>query len=82
MTERDGALQTLPAPAIPDLTLPQFVLRSALDRPNKGLEGLTCVRRGGHAYLLGLCEGNRCKGGAEAASPLLNRETQRPRRSR
>ena len=25
MTERDGAGQTLPAPAVPDLTLPQFV---------------------------------------------------------
>jgi hypothetical protein len=40
-----------------------------LDRPNKGLEGLTCVRRVGQAYLLGLCEGNRCKGGAEGRVP-------------
>jgi hypothetical protein len=40
-----------------------------LDRPNKGLEGLTCVRRDGRAYLLGLCEGNRCKGGAEGRVP-------------
>ena len=40
-----------------------------LDRPNKGLEGLTCVRRDGQAYLLGLCEGNRCKGGAEGRVP-------------
>ena len=40
-----------------------------LDRPNKGLEGLTCVRRDGQAYLLGLCEGNRCKGGAEGRIP-------------
>ena len=31
-----------------------------LDRPNKGLEGLTCVHRGGRTHLLGLCEGNRC----------------------
>jgi hypothetical protein len=40
-----------------------------LDRPNKGLEGLTCVRRAGQTYLLGLCEGNRCKGGAEGRIP-------------
>ena len=36
-----------------------------LDRPNKGLEGLTCVHRNGRSYLLGLCEGNRCEGGAK-----------------
>jgi hypothetical protein len=40
-----------------------------LDRPNKGLEGLTCVHRDGQTYLLGLCEGNRCKGGAEGRVP-------------
>ena len=40
-----------------------------LDRPNKGLEGLTCVRREGQTYLLGLCEGNRCGGGAEGRVP-------------
>ncbi len=40
-----------------------------LDRPNKGLEGLTCVHREGQTYLLGLCEGNRCKGGAEGRMP-------------
>jgi hypothetical protein len=40
-----------------------------LDRPNKGLEGLTCVHRDGQTYLLGLCEGNRCKGGAEGRIP-------------
>ena len=40
-----------------------------LDRPNKGLEGLTCVHRGRQAYLLGLCEGNRCKGGAAGRVP-------------
>jgi hypothetical protein len=40
-----------------------------LDRPNKGLEGLTCVRREEQTYLLGLCEGNRCKGGAEGRIP-------------
>jgi hypothetical protein len=41
----------------------------ALDRPNKGLEGLTCVRREGQTYLFGLCEGNRCKGGAAGRVP-------------
>ena len=40
-----------------------------IDRPNKGLEGLTCVHREGQTYLLGLCEGNRCKGGAEGRVP-------------
>jgi hypothetical protein len=40
-----------------------------LDRPNKGLEGLTCVRRQGRTYLLGLCEGNRCQGGAAGRVP-------------
>jgi hypothetical protein len=40
-----------------------------LDRPNKGLEGLTCVHREGQTYLLGLCEGNRCQGGAEGRIP-------------
>jgi hypothetical protein len=40
-----------------------------LDRPNKGLEGLTCVHRDVQTYLLGLCEGNRCKGGAAGRVP-------------
>jgi hypothetical protein len=40
-----------------------------LERRNKGLEGLTCMRRGGQTYLLGLCEGNRCKGGAAGRRP-------------
>src|SRR5205823_4724083 len=40
-----------------------------LDRTNKGLEGLACVHRDGQTYLLGLCEGNRCKGGAEGRRP-------------
>jgi hypothetical protein len=40
-----------------------------LDRPNKGLEGLTCVHRDGQTYLLGLCEGNRCRGGDEGKIP-------------
>jgi hypothetical protein len=40
-----------------------------LDRPNKGIEGLSCVRREGRTYLLGLCEGNRCRGGAAGRRP-------------
>lgn len=40
-----------------------------LDRPNKGPEGLTCVRRSGRTHLLGLCEGNRCEGGAKGRIP-------------
>jgi hypothetical protein len=40
-----------------------------LDRPNKGLEGLDCIHRAEQTYLLGLCEGNRCKGGAAGRRP-------------
>jgi len=40
-----------------------------LDRPNKGLEGLTCLHRDGRTYLLGLSEGNRCRGGAAGRRP-------------
>ena len=40
-----------------------------LDRPNKGLEGLTCVHREAQTYLLGLCEGNRCQAGAAGRIP-------------
>src|SRR5215468_3472648 len=49
--------------------LGQAWLDFPLDRPNKGLEGLTCVHRGGQTYLLGLCEGNRCRGGKEGEVP-------------
>jgi hypothetical protein len=44
-------------------------LNFPLDQANKGLEGLTCAHRGGRTYLLGLCEGNRCKGGAAGRQP-------------
>lgn len=44
-------------------------LNFPLDRPNKGLEGLTCVHRDGQSYLLGLCEGNKCDGGAQGRIP-------------
>jgi hypothetical protein len=40
-----------------------------LEGPNKGLEGLTCVPRAGRTFLLGLCEGNRCKDGREGRRP-------------
>jgi hypothetical protein len=40
-----------------------------LDRPNKGMEGLTCIHQGERTYLLGLCEGNRCRGGAAGRKP-------------
>ncbi|HEX6755719.1 MAG TPA: hypothetical protein VF109_07205 [Mycobacteriales bacterium] len=40
-----------------------------LDRPNKGLEGLSCVRRDGRTHLLALCEGNRCRGGEAGRRP-------------
>jgi len=36
---------------------------------NKGLEGLTCVHRRDRTYLLGLCEGNRCRDGEEGRQP-------------
>ena len=40
-----------------------------LDSPNKGLEALTCLSRGGETYLLALCEGNRCQAGEEGRKP-------------
>ena len=49
--------------------LGQAWLDFPLDRENKGLEGLTCVHRDGQTYLLGLCEGNRCRGGKEGEIP-------------
>ena len=49
--------------------LGQAWLDFPLDRPNKGLEGLTCVHRGDQTYLLGLCEGNRCRGGKDGEVP-------------
>jgi hypothetical protein len=50
-----------------------YLGRAWLDFPlegaNKGLEGLTFLRRRDRAYLLGLCEGNRCKSGEEGRRP-------------
>jgi hypothetical protein len=42
-------------------------IRLAAD--NKGLEGLTCLHRGGQTYLLGLSEGNHRKGGEAGRRP-------------
>jgi hypothetical protein len=51
----------------------QYVSGGWLDFPlsggNKGIEGLTCVRRDGVTFLLGLCEGNRCRSGAAGRRP-------------
>jgi hypothetical protein len=36
---------------------------------NKGLEGLTCLRRNGRTCLLAVCEGNRCQSGSAGRRP-------------
>ena len=36
---------------------------------NKGIEGVSCIERGGKMYLLGMCEGNRCAAGKEGRKP-------------
>ena len=36
---------------------------------NKGFEGLSTLRMSGNDYLLGLCEGNKCKSGNAGKSP-------------
>jgi hypothetical protein len=41
----------------------------ALEGANKGLEGLAYVYRDGQDVVLGLCEGNRCKGGKKGRKP-------------
>jgi uncharacterized protein YjiK len=50
-----------------------YLSSSWLDFPirqaNKGMEGLTCLRRDGQLFLLGLCEGNGCRGGAAGRRP-------------
>ena len=40
-----------------------------LDSGNKGMEGVVYVRRGADDYILGLCEGNKCRGGAKGRKP-------------
>lgn len=49
-----------------------------LDRPNKGLEGLTCVHRFGETHLLGLCEGTSAPEATKAASPAAGGSTSSP----
>jgi hypothetical protein len=44
-------------------------LEVALPSSNKGVEGLECVRRDDTTYLLGLCEGNRNRGGKAGRRP-------------
>ncbi|MCU0630713.1 MAG: hypothetical protein MUF37_06145 [Methanoregulaceae archaeon] len=40
-----------------------------LESGNKGLEGLSTLYYAGNEYLLGLCEGNNCKGGGAGLRP-------------
>jgi hypothetical protein len=44
-------------------------LEFALEGKHKGMEGLECVHRQGQPYLLGLCEGNHCRGGRRGRHP-------------
>ena len=44
-------------------------LKFPLPTANKGMEGLTCVRRDDALFMLALCEGNRCKAGAAGRRP-------------
>ena len=50
-----------------------FIRSYWLDYPlkagNKGFEGLATLRSGGNEYLLGLCEGNKCKSGRAGKKP-------------
>jgi hypothetical protein len=41
----------------------------SLPSPNKGMEGLTCVRRNGRVHLLAMCEGNNCLAGRAGRRP-------------
>lgn len=51
----------------------RFVEEGYLDFPlegkHKGMEGLACTMRQGQPYLLGLCEGNHCRGGRRGRHP-------------
>jgi hypothetical protein len=40
-----------------------------LEAENKGMEGLTYLQRNGADYILGLCEGNKCKSGKKGRKP-------------
>lgn len=41
----------------------------ALKGANKGMEGVTYIQRNGQEYVLGMCEGNKCKGGKKGRKP-------------
>ena len=41
----------------------------ALEGKHKGMEGLASVHRQGQVYLLGLCQGNHCRGGRRGRRP-------------
>jgi len=51
----------------------RFLRSDWLDFPlpdvNKGLEGLTCLRRNDRTCLLAVCEGNRCRSGSAGRRP-------------
>jgi hypothetical protein len=40
-----------------------------LEGESKGMEGLAYVQRGGEDYVLGLCEGNKCRSGKRGRKP-------------
>jgi hypothetical protein len=40
-----------------------------LEGANKGMEGLTYIQRNGQDYILGLCEGNKCRSGKKGRKP-------------
>ncbi len=46
-----------------------FWLDFSLKAGNKGIEGLSYLQHGNHDYLLGLCEGNKCKSGSAGREP-------------
>lgn len=46
-----------------------YWLNFPLKAGNKGFEGLSALRYAGSDYLLGLCEGNNCKGGNAGSQP-------------
>jgi hypothetical protein len=51
----------------------RYLCRAIVDFPlesdNKGMEGVVSIRRGGEDFVLGLCEGNKCRSGAKGRKP-------------
>lgn len=41
----------------------------ALEGANKGIEGITYIQRNGGDYVLGMCEGNKCRSGKAGRKP-------------